>query len=851
VSLKSRSNVFYHHLNELTIPRLRGIIPVSASFATGIAFSPVLAIPALALLLLSFTLTVCIYGFWRHNQRAAYILLLPFFLIAGLYHGARPIISLESPYHLHSLLKERQEVTFHGVLVSSPSIDKEKSRLLLEVDALLFSNANSNNHAPFTKNSNETYPPGFIKSSGRIQLAMKGPPPAFLSPGDQLLIRATASLPTRYGTPGSFDYPAFLEKKSISATGWIRSPLHIVEVTPVSPPTLLHRLRYGPEKIRYRINQFLKEKVPNKTGSMYSAILTGDKSSVPIDLLENFKSTGVMHLLAISGLHMGLLAVCISFSCNWLIKRSQWLLLNTQAWKLAVLFTLPVLVFYAFIAGFQVPVVRSLIMTSVFLLSVLFDRQWHIPTNVAIAVFIILLMYPLSLFTASFQLSFAAVVGLAAFMPKIKNLLFFQQKQTAEHIKHKVWRWIAACLLVSSVATIATFPLTIFYFHRFSPLSPISTLLVEPLLCIWSLLIGLISCPFIFFSPETAQFILRIGSVGIYGADFITNALAQLPFSTIWLSIPTLYEIVLYYVLLTSLLYLKRSTVARTIAVFCIMTLVAIPAYAKTTFSRKQYDTVNFLDVGHGNCVVVELANGKIAIIDGGGTKSEKFNVGEMIIAPYLWKKRVKKIKSIIVSHSDADHYNGLDFILKNFSPDILWLNSKKGDGKDFNNLIKHAEELNVEIKIPEAGEILLQHQETRIKNLTNLHIAPGIGKDNNKSLVIKVSNKKLNFLLTGDIEKSAEEQLINQIQDLTADVLMVPHHGSATSSSIEFLRDVAPEYAVISAGKLRPYTFPSPKVLKRYQQVESKVFNTARDGAITFQIKDGEMEISTFNSLK
>ena len=752
---------------------------------------------------------------------------------------------------MHNLLKERQEISLRGILLTSPSIDEEKSRLLLEVDALLFSNTNSKNQEPFTKNSNDITPPGFIKSSGRIQLAMKGLPPDYLSPGDQLLIRATASLPIRYGTPGSFDYPAFLEKKSISATGWIRSPLHIAKVAPDNPPTLLHKLRYGPEKIRYGINQFLKEKFPNKTGSMYSAILTGDKSSLPIDLLENFKSTGTMHLLAISGLHMGLLAVCVSFSCNWLIRRSKWLLLNTQAWKLAVLFTLPVLVFYAFIAGFQVPVVRSLIMTSVFLLSVLFDRQWHIPTNVAIAVFIILLTYPLSLFTASFQLSFAAVVGLAAFMPKIKNLLFFQQKQAAEHIKSKVWRWIAACLLVSCVATIATFPLTIFYFHRFSPLSPISTLLVEPLLCIWSLLIGLTSSPFIFFAPETAEFLLHIGSVGIYGADYVTNTLSQLPFSSIWLSTPTLFEIFLYYALLVSLLYFRRSTVAKTITIFCAILLIAIPAYAKTTFSRRDFDTVNFLDVGHGNCVIVELANGEITIIDGGGTKSEKFNVGEMIIAPFLWKKRIKKIKSIIVSHSDADHYNGLDFILKNFTPDTLWLNSKNGDGKDFNNLIKHAEELNVEIRIPEAGETLLQHEETTIKNLTNLHIAPAIGKDNNKSLVIDVSNRMLNFLLTGDIEKSAEEQLINQIKDIRANVLLAPHHGSATSSSMEFLQAVAPKYTVISAGKSKPYTFPSPKVIKRYQQIESKILNTARDGTITFQIKNVEMKISTFNSSK
>ncbi|MCK5195201.1 MAG: hypothetical protein KAQ71_15420, partial [Desulfobulbaceae bacterium] len=136
-------------------------------------------------------------------------------------------------------------------------------------------------------------------------------------------------------------------------------------------------------------------------------------------------------------------------------------------------------------------------------------------------------------------------------------------------------------------------------------------------------------------------------------------------------------------------------------------------------------------------------------------------------------------------------------------------------------------------------------------KNLADLHIVPGSGKDNNKSLVINVSLHSFNFMLTGDIEKPAEEQLINQVQDLHADVLLAPHHGSATSSSNAFLQAVAPEYTVISAGRHRPHTFPSPKVLKRYQQIGSKVFNTAQDGTVTFQVKDGELNISTFNSWK
>lgn len=781
------------------------------------------------------------------------MLLLPFFLTIGIYHGLSPRISLEDSYHLHNLPEDHKEATLSGILLTSPSVQNNKTRLLLKVDAILFPD-NSVNGKSIQENNGvgELAVPSFVKSSGRIQLTMKGLPTENISPGDHLLIRASVSRPSQFGTPGSFDYPGFLARKSISATGWIRSPLHITSISPDNNATFLYSFQYWPEKIRYRINQFIRERLPQRVGSIYSAILTGDKSAVPADILEYFKATGTMHLLAISGLHMGLLALCVGFCSNWITRRSHWLLLNTQAWKLAILLSLPVLIFYALIAGFQVPVVRSLIMTSVFLLAVLFDRQWNIPTNIAIAAFIILTIHPLSLFTASFQLSFAAVLGLAVIMPKLKDLVTHHSgRRSEESINTRIWKWIIAGILVSTVATIATLPLAVFYFHRFSPISPLSTLLIEPMLCIWSLTIGLTSCPFIFFAPETAEFLLHIGSAGIYGAAYITRILAALPFSSFWFSTPSITEIILYYVLIGSILCFKRHPLPKTLTFCCLAALIALPAYAKYRVSSKDFDTVTFLDVGHGNATVVEFSNGDIAVIDGGGPCSEKFNVGEMVIAPYLWKKRISTIHSIVISHSDADHYNGVYFLIKNFKPQVLWVNDTAKAERGLADIFKLAKKNGMEIRIPEPGEILLQNQKTRIMNLADLHLSSGPGKDNNKSLVIKILNNTAHFLLPGDIEKVAEEYLVKQESGLLVNVLSAPHHGSATSSSIDFLKATKPEYTVISAGKFRPETFPAPEVLERYKLIGSTILNTAKDGTVTFKIKEERLEVVTFNSRK
>lgn len=771
-------------------------------------------------------------------------------MIIGLYHGSTSLIASNDTNHLFHQIPKQQEATLSGTLITSPSTASDKTNLLFAVDSLML----PRNLYPLQRGEeidfqSENHPLKAYKSKGRIKLAMKGVPPDNIKPGDRLLIRATISRPYRYGTPGSFDYPKFLARKSISATGWIQSSAHILKLRD-QPKTLSHFIRYWPENIRYKVNKFLSDRLPERNAGIYKAILTGDKFSVPNDTLENFKATGTMHLLAISGLHMGLLALSIGFILNWTIKRSCWLMLHIQAWKFAALLTLPVLFFYALIAGFQTPVIRALIMTCVFLFAVAFDRQWHVYTNIAIAAMFILLIHPLSLFTASFQLSFAAVIGIALILPKIKKIVTPEcgKNNLYPPLKTKLLRWMTASLMLSCVATLSTLPLLIFYFNRISLMSPISTLIIEPLLCFWSLLIGLVSCPFIFLAPDVANFLLHLGSLGIQWTEHIIKWLSLIPFSSLRLSTPSIFEIILYYIFIISILLFTRNPLAKFLCLCCFAGLIAIPAYAKISNSTQNYQSVSFLDVGHGNCTVVESSNGDIILIDGGGTGSEKFNVGEMIIAPYLWEKRVKKVKHIIISHSDSDHYNGIRFVLRHFSPDTLWVNSNGKNDKEFQELLNEAKRYNVKIRIPEIGETIFSHDTLRIENIAGLHLKEDGGKDNNKSLVIKVSYGEVSFLLTGDIEKIAEQELIRHRSNLQADILLAPHHGSSTSSSNSFLDKVSPDYIVISAGKFKKTRFPAPEIFERYKKLGT-VFNTATEGTVTFKLTDNQLAVETFIS--
>lgn len=817
------------------------LIQAVIAFAGGIACAayfvqkPVFLFSAFFLLIPAVLL--CLYS----KSALQLPLLLLFWFVCGLLHGA----SLQPPSEkdsLYQLFATSQEVTLAGTLLQAPAVAADKTRLLMQADAYLA----PPNSDPFIMqqpaNARELPLANFLPAQGRIELTLREPPPEKLLPGQKILARAFVSRPKALANPGGFDYQKYLAGKSIWVTGWISSPTHLASFPVDGETSWRHRLRFLPEQLRQDINQFITGHLsPNQSG-LYKAILTGDRSALSPQILENFKATGAMHLLAISGLHMGLIALGLGAIINWLIKRSTWLLIHTSAWKTAVYLIMPLLGGYALIAGLQTPVLRSLIMTSVFLLAVLFDRQWHIPTNIAIAALIILLINPAALFTVSFQLSFAAVIAMAAIMPACTPLPQPNDTTEQEHsrlIFARVGMAIKMGLLLSLAALAGTLPLLVFYFNRFSPLSSISTLLLEPLLCFWALPLGLISAPFIFFAPEIAHLLLNIGAMGLTMADNLCAWLADLPFSSIWLPTPFPLEIICYYILLLSILFLRKSKTARLTAVFAIVTPLLSTGYGFYRQHSSHVDNISFLDVGQGNAVVIELASGFTALIDGGGPYSPQFNVGERVIAPFLWHKRISRLNAVIISHADADHFNGLAFIIKRFRPETLWINGGNTTNERYAALLDLAAAQGATIHVPHSDETLFGDGQSRFHNVADIHLVQTDASENDRSLVMRLTSHGKNFLFTGDIGEYAEQKIAEERKEIHADVLLLPHHGSNSSTSAKFLSAVAPEYAVVSAGRTKSPLFPAPEVIRRCRIAGCTIHNTAQNGAVIFTVTD------------
>lgn len=816
------------------------LVAIVVSFSLGITWAGTYDYHETLFLVLSVSLSALILAGRLSKspvllQKASCGLLPPLFFLLGAVHAGPFLKPPGSPLHIYHQIEQRQLATISGKLQESPylygSPGSQKTKLLMTAEIL-------------------RRPAGEIKTAGLVLLTLPGPPPTDLVPGDRFMARALLARPDSFSTPGSFNYREFLAGQGIWITGWVESPLDIVQVRDPGRPSLVNTLLDLPEKIRHRLAAFLDINLGDRTRGIYKAILISDWGEIPPDIIENFKATGCSHILSISGLHMGLLGLISIAVLNWLLKRSTWLIMRVPVFKLAALLSLLPLFFYALIAGMNTPVVRSLIMVSAFIFAVVLDRQKSIITNIALAALLLMIWQPAAIFTASFQLSFGAVIAIALIFPKVSGLLLSPPQTEAGRPKNRfcflVKNWLLAALLVSVAAVTGTAPLLVYHFNRLSLLSPLTNLLVEPLICYWSLLAGLLASLLLPISPIMAAHLLQLGEWGLLGAEKTIAFFAGLPLSSLWLPTPKPAEIAAFYILLFSLLNIGRRH-AKTIAVIAAGLLIACQAHSFLQRRLADRTTVSFLDVGTGSAAVLELPQGRTYLIDGGGRAGASFDIGERVLAPFLWQKGLTRINGIIITHPHADHYNGLFFVIERFRPEEIWINGQPTTDPEYHKLLALAGQHGSRIRIARPGENILQSGNALLQCLANPGLekpaAAGSRDPNSHSLVLRLAHqaadarRNVSFLFPGDIGSAEEEELVRQGKNIKTDILLSPHHGSGKSNSQDFLMAVSPSFMVISSRSPARPQLPG----------SIRLYSTAEDGAVVFSTNGEDVKIETF----
>ena len=669
--------------------------------------------------------------------------------------------------------------------------------------------------------------------------------------GDYLRFSCKLYTPHGFHNPGGFSYERHLAFERIHTIGFLSEEKGLVKLGE-GYKNLFHLQM---ESWRNHIRQFLEREANPLSSGISKALVLGDQEDIPEEVKEHFIITGIAHLLAISGDHLGIVAL-LSFSLlTWILKRSEYLLLTIDIKKWAAALTLPCLLLYTFIAGGGISVIRATIMVITFFFSILFNRERNLLHTLALAAFLILIFSPPSLFDVSFQLSFLAVLSILYLVPRIlrdlkhEGLFLF----TKTSWKKIILRYIPLSLLVTGVAIWGTAPFVALHFNRFSPIGFFTNLFIIPWVGFLIVPLSLIASLFSFFFYPFASLLIHINDLITLILLKVVAFFASIPYASIFVSTPTVFEIILFYLLLFCAVHLRKGKKIRYIfAGLCIVFIFNLAFWNLKDLFQKDL-RLTFIDVGHGDSILIEFPKGKRMLIDGGGLYEDRFDIGKNVIAPFLWKKKIRRIDTLVLTHPDPDHLKGLNFIASQFSIGQFWDNGFRTESEPYLQLKKilvenkiKTQSLNEEVpsQIINGVEIsflnppALNATQRKVRNLWDL---------NNSSLVMKLRFKNVSALLAGDIGKEAEGRMLRKDVSLRADILKIPHHGSSSSSSPLFLERVKPTYAILSVGERNIGRLPHPEVLKRYLQWSSRVLRTDKHGAITVMTDGENIEVKTF----
>jgi competence protein ComEC len=858
----------------------RPVIPLLMSLACGIALGskyPGYSLWAGGVILLC--AGMLLYLIVRNQSAKSLPLLL--FLVLG-YLSLQPwVYPSFPPNHLIHYLDDRRW-DIEGVITDHPLMANNRQKLKLQVQRL-------------------GHDGDFFSVVGGLRVTAVGDAPV-LNRGDRILINSRLRSLRNFRNPGGFDYKRYMYFQGICATAYIQGRrVTILE---------RHRSHFWSDMIentRHRIGRIIASTGKGSQSAVLKALIVGDRSHITQGAREAFNRAGVGHLLAISGLHIGIVATMAFLFFQRMLSNIKPLLWRAWTRKTAALLALIPVWFYGFISGFSPSTQRAVIMVSVFLMTFLFEREHDIMNTIALAAVAILVIFPPSIYSISFQLSFSAVLAIIFGFTCVNKLHNPGNDRDRHPLMQTLKKRLIDFLWVSVFAIGGTLPLVMHYFNQVSLVGIVANLIVVPLVGFTVVPLGLIAVFLSSFCFNCAAWCFTVCGTILKFSLKLIEVFSGFEFAAVKTFTPTVLEIGCYYVLFWAVLSLiqkhhssadgntqsggagtKSPAPARKEYVFrkihilpsryigLVADTVGYLKVQKTLFTQRKFIAtiaavitfvlicdagywlyyrlwhqnlrITIIDVGQGNAALLELPDGYTMLIDGGGFSDNSiFDIGARVVAPFLWRKKIETIDTLVLTHPNSDHLNGLIYIAEHFKVQKMWTNSEARDTLGYRKLMG---------VIARRGIVLPDFEQLPRKQIVNgveinvLYPPDDFiekkGSDkwrntNNNSMVIRVSLGSISFLFPGDIMAEAEKELVDISQTkLTSTVLLAPHHGSRSSSSELFLDGVAPQIVAISSGWKNSFKFPHTAVLQQYRQRGYQVFRTDTCGAITF-ITDGD----------
>lgn len=777
------------------------LVKFTIIFITGIIFSSIIRIDLLVQILLLSAIIITTIIFFILNkdssQLAVSILtVVTIFLIGSSYFSVRSTVQNKYPFKL----PKQKDAVIYGSVDKIELIKEGRLSFKILTDSIIISEKKYGNEFQILCSI-------YDQQDKLDSLYDK------VSVGNSVVCKSTIHKPRDKRNPFEFDFEKYLNEREIVAlaTSYSSADISIND----NNVDVFRNAIFG---IRKQLDEKLSLIHNKTTSSMLRGLLLADRSGIDSEINQDFINSGVVHVLSVSGLHVGYIVIIFLF----LFSRMP------LYWR--TFLTILGLFLYMIITGSEAPVFRCTIMASVILTVPLFGRMSNSINTLSLAALVILILSPKELFNPSFQLSFTAILSLIILYPPLKK--FIDQF----HLKSKALNYFLMFIGSTIAVQVGTMPFILVYFGKISITSLFANAFVIP---ISGLLVG-IGIVSLFLSPLSLFISGAFASMNellTYSMLNIVRLFGNPHYSFISIRQFSLYDGILFYLSFAFLFTLwkyfnsaKAKIIFIVLITFLFLTYKGIDDYELMPEGKL---SVLMIDVGQGDSFLIKFPEGKTALIDGGNA-TVKFDNGKRIITPLLDKLGIPKLDYVFISHIDDDHYRGVISLINDNRVNCVYkptLDNNQEKDVRFEKFLKR------------TGTSLKEYiDKTLSVGNTRLYFLNNRGKQNNsindRSGIIKLVYGNSSILFTGDAGIKRERELIKKYQNfLNSDILKAGHHGSKTSSSKDFLDKVNPKITLISAGVMNKFKHPSKEVIKEMYSRMINILRTDISGAVLLQL--------------
>lgn len=654
----------------------------------------------------------------------------------------------------------------------------------------------------------------------KVRLTEKRNMPVLPEPGDSICYEATWYPVTPPSVPGAFDTQGWLDSQNLAAYGKFK-----------------HWTSYPGgwtfERSFFRFRQFLQARFakfldPAETG-LLMGLLAGDRSGIPEVLRSDFQRSGLVHVLAISGFHVVLLAGMLMI----------FLKATGLPHKIVIIIAVALLTIYVPVTGGSPAVRRAVMMFAIPQIGTLFGKPANTLNSLGVALLLIILPEPSVIWNPGFQLSFAATAGIIIGTPH-NPTKYLPESFSSNKLWQKIQAFAIDPTYVTLCATLATAPFLIYHFKTLSPFAWFGNIIIVPAISL-GMQAGLFAqlFPIDFISGTfcaAARFFLRLASLLTrILSDSAAASMTVGPFS------PAALLALGFLILLLPICY--KNYIARKYALLCVLAASAIFAFDSYHQIIHPSWTLTTIDVGQGDSHLVKAPSGRHFLVDAGD--SSRQDSGKDIIVPFLHHIGVRELDALIITHPDKDHFGGALSLLKMFPIKELWASecAIKERKPDWQQVIHEANKRNIPIRNMHRGILWKENYfEIRV-----IHPVENVCTEANEgSITLRLKGLGHSAILTGDLTTAGEKTIMKTDVYLKSDVLKLGHHGSKTSSSLSFLNAVAPTYAIIPSGRKNRFRHPHKQVTDRLDSLRIPYINTAKKGTITFTFVPDSVSYTT-----